>query len=388
MRNHGPLQLTLSRRNWLLLSGAALSACGGGSSTAALPGTGGTGISVQGPISGFGSVIINATTFDDRGAPVLINGVSSLSSDLRIGMVARLAGDLATGSRNGRASGIEVWSIAQGVLTQTSANGFVVAGMPVQTDTSTAFDGIANAAALRSGLCVEVWGLPLSADASSWKACRVALLAAPDALNTLVSSGLAHVAGNQTTLNGLTLVGAAATGLQDLQLLRVEGTPTGSNVLQVARVTPLLASTSGPLSALVEVDGIVTAIASPTRFTLGTSTVDTRSASFSPQSADSTSLVVGGSVEVTGSWQAGVLQATLVEVKDATAGTAIEITGVVDSYVSAAQFTLRGQRCDAGSATLAGGVLGSLRAGMKVQAKGLSSGDETLLLTELYLNVP
>src|SRR5512140_2125262 len=168
--------ISISRRSWLALTASALASCGGGAGLALLPGTGGTGIFAQGAISGFGSVIVNGTKFDDSSAAVQSDGTAATPLDLRLGMVAGVQGQRADTIAVAVASQIEVWSIAQGPVTQVQTGQFAVAGMTIQTSAATVFDGIAAASALAPGQAVTVWGLQAGSDGSHWIATRVAVL--------------------------------------------------------------------------------------------------------------------------------------------------------------------------------------------------------------------
>jgi len=167
MSQQDSLNLRLTRRGWLVLTTSALAACGGGgsgggTSTAGLPGTGGTGIYAQGSISGFGSVIVNGIKFDDLQASVQVDGVTATSADLRLGMVASVQGVRGGVATLGTASSIEAWSIARGLVTQGGVvpgglGQFTLAGMTVQTDSATVFDFLGATTPLSPGLRVAVW---------------------------------------------------------------------------------------------------------------------------------------------------------------------------------------------------------------------------------------
>ncbi|HEY5579811.1 MAG TPA: DUF5666 domain-containing protein, partial [Rhodoferax sp.] len=208
--------LYLTRRHWLALAASAVSGCGGGSAstTAGLPGTGGTGVVYsQGSISGFGSVIVNGIKFDDHAAIVQLDGTTLGSADLRLGMVASVQGERGADPKLGTASHIAVWSIAQGLVTNVAqgvATEFTVAGIKVQADANTVFDGLANASAVAKGQRVAVWGLQAGADDSRrWHATRVEVVAD----TALVSTGLVSPMGSQRGLNDLILMGPAAGNL-------------------------------------------------------------------------------------------------------------------------------------------------------------------------------
>lgn len=384
-KNFNPL---LTRRSWLALATAGLTGCGGGSlSVAGAPGTGGTGqyamVYSQGSITGFGSVIINGIKFDDGLASVQLDGAAAVSADLRLGMVAAVQGQRSASAAAGTASRIDVWSVAQGQVTQLMAGGteFTVAGMTVQTDNATVFDGVSTAAQLSAGSRVVVWGLQASADASRWKATRVALLA--DAA-IVVSTGLVNVSGLLHQLNGLTLTGAAAAALTDGQLVRVQGTLSADGrSVAVALVTPLGAGLVGAQpEGDIEIEGFVTSAPANGRFMLGSIEVDISRAVYSPAGA---SIAQGARVEVYGSWQAGLLKATKVELEDDDSLHAVEIEAPIEQFTSLADFVLRGQRCDASSAILSHGTAADLRVGLKVKVHGAQSGGDILIVTEMDL---
>lgn len=384
-KNLNPL---LTRRSWLGLAVATLTGCGGGSSTTAgAPGTGGTGqyamVYSQGSITGFGSVIINGIKFDDGLASVQLNGAAAVSADLRLGMVAAVQGQRSASAALGTASSIEVWSMGQGQIAQVLTAGgteFTVAGMTVQTDSATVFDGVSTAAQLSVGSRVAVWGLQVSADGRRWKATRVALVSAA----TVVSTGLVSVSGQQRQLNGLVLSGAAADSLTAGQLVRVQGiSSVDGGSLAVERVTRLGASTVGAQpEGDIEIEGFVTSLLSGGGFMLGSIEVETRSAVYSPAGA---SIAQGVRVEVYGRWQAGVLKATKVELENEDGLHAVEIEARIEQFTSLADFVLRGQRCDASSARLSHGTAADLKVGLKVKVKGVKAGGDVLIVTELEL---
>lgn len=384
----------VTRRDVLVLGVALLSGCGGGagsgdSSTAfaSAPGTGGTGISVQGTITGFGSVIINGTTYDDSAASVRMDGASTTSSALRVGMVASVR--CSKSSANvGTASDIEVWSIARGAITQlVGADSFVIAGMTVQTGASTSYEGCANYAGLSAaqlaGVAVTVWGVQASADATQWSASRVLVSTSP-ATNTVISTGRVHVSGAQVTLNGWTLVGSGVSALQDQALVRVQGnTGTPATTLNVVSIKVFDAATLLN-QAEAEVEGVVTAYTSNSNFSVGAVTVNAGAARISPSAA---TVAVGTKVSVSGSLVNGVLIAKEMEVSStppSSAAVALDITGLIDEFDSAREFVVRGQECDARTAIVSGGTLSDLARGKKVRVVGLPQGEETLVLTHLY----
>ncbi len=371
----------LTRRSWLVLTGAALAGCGGGggsSPMAALPGTGGTGSPVfaQGTISGFGSVIINGVRFDDGLASVTVDGVTAVSTDLRLGMVAGIQGSRsAADATQVTASSIEVWSIAQGAVTSADAGEFELAGMTIQTDSNTTFDGLNASSDLRTGSRVAVWGMPAGANSDHWLATRVALLTATTALTT-VSSGVIDASHDGLKLNELTLTGSLSAALVTGQWVRVVGSLSLDRhslaVTDVQQTNPGLAQKSHSDSGTeVEIEGFVTTVVSASRLMLGQTEVDVSNAVYSPPGAV---IAVNDRVEVHGTWAGNVLRVTSLEQKDSKVLNAIEITARIDQFTSLSDFVMRGQRCDAQSATYSHGVAADVRQGVKVKVTGTQSG--------------
>ena len=369
----------LTRRNWLVVAGAAVTGCGGGGGAgglvANLPGTGGTGSPVfsQGTISGFGSVIVNGIKFDDAQASVKVDGVAANSADLRLGMVASVLGARGTDLALGTASSVEVWSIAQGAVKEisTNANEFSVAGVSVQTDDNTTFEGVAGSSALTDGVLITVWGMQAGADSDHWLATRVAVLAATST-TAIVSSGVVKVSHSLATLNGLTLTGSLAAALTDGQLLRVQGSLSAENLLTVAGVQPIGTGSLVQSHGAVEVEGFVTSVASSTRFKMGAIEVDAGAAIYSPAG---TVPALNSRLEVYGDWSGTVLKATQVLMQDQQTLKTVEITANIDQFTSSANFLMRGQRCDASNATFSQGASSNLRQGIKVKVSGLKAGD-------------
>jgi hypothetical protein len=379
MNQHTGADTPITRRTWLALAASALAGCGGGGGgVAQLPGTGGTGVFAQGAIAGFGSVIVNGIKFDDVAAVVQIDGVAANSIDLRLGMVASVQGQRSADTTLGSASRIEVWSIAQGPVTQVQAGQFVVAGMAIQTNSATLYEGISSASALAPGQPVTVWGLQAGADGSRWVATRVTVL--PNAVPKVVSTGLVTVTGAQRSLNGLTVSGSLAASMTAGQLVRVLGVLSGAN-LQVEEYKVLgLPSDTLPQQD-VEMEGVVTQVLSTTRFMLGNVEVDSSAVSTSA----TTPVTAGLRIEVQGTVQGQLLKATALVFESELKLDGAEIEGLIEQFTSLASFVVRGQRCDATGAAVSKGKAGDLKVGIKVKVDGTKAGD-VLLVTSLEID--
>lgn len=364
------LSPTIPRRSLLALALIGLTGCGGGAGgggfLAGSPGTVGSGLFAQGSITGFGSVIVNAIRFDDTAAAVQIDGQPALSADLRLGMVVNVQGQRGADATLGVASQIEVWSIAQGVVSQVQTGQFVVAGMQVQTDASTVFDGISSAALLANGMRVAVWGLQSGADGSRWMATRVALVSA----ETLVSTGIVVAAG---MLNGIAMTGPKAVNLVVGQLVRAQCVWTSSGSWQVDSVKSLGLQSGGVShDGDVEMEGLVTALLSGSHFMLGNVEVDASSASVVSALA---SLTVGQRIQVEGTWAGTVLKASKMELEAERTLDEADIEARIEQFTSLSNFVVRGQRCDASAATIRKGTVSGLKVGVKVKLTGTKAGD-------------
>ena len=383
MKQRKNLSATLSRRSWLVLASSALSGCGGGGGVSSLlasaPGTGGTGI-YQGSISGFGSVIVNGVTYDNSQAVMRLNDVVVSQDKLRLGMVATVKGDRVAGATLGTASQIEVWSIAQGVVTEASSDHFEVAGMSILTSSATWFYGSSTGTSVSKGNYVSVWGLQSDKEGHSWTAsCVVVSAVATDA----VSSGTVKVDNRQRTLNGLLLTGAVADGLTEGALVRVQGTWSSESSLKVVSTKVIDSGVVALPQADVEIEGLVTTVPTASGFMLGSITVEATPGIYSPAGAVITQ---GARVEVYGSWVGGVLKATKVELEDPFVSTVIEIKAMFQEFTSLGNFVLQGQRCDASGVTLSQSTTAALpKSGAVFKVKGIKIGD-LLKITEMALD--
>jgi hypothetical protein len=92
------------------------------------------GITIAGPITGFGSVIVNGVRFSTTGATILVNGVAATEADLAIGQVVRVEGTVDAGGTTGTAQSVTFEDNVTGPIESIDlASGRLVAGQPVQT---------------------------------------------------------------------------------------------------------------------------------------------------------------------------------------------------------------------------------------------------------------
>ncbi len=155
------------------LLASALSACGGGGGGDSTvtppppppPPTGGiirTGIAA-GPISTFGSVVVNGVRYDTSSATFTINGSPGTESDLRVGDVVVISGTLDEDGTTGTADEVTFEDAVTGPVDSVDLPGssLVVLGQTVRVSPDTSFDDSFSPASLDGvtvGQIVEVSG--------------------------------------------------------------------------------------------------------------------------------------------------------------------------------------------------------------------------------------
>ena len=134
-----------------LLLPVVLASCGG-LGTVAGGGVGGTGV---GPVTGFGSVIVNGVRYDDSGIDNtnFFDDHGRTKADLKAGMMVAISGSI--NGTNGTADNIAILRHVDGPMDDNgvdlTTNRLKVMGQDVVVDASTTFDnGVANLAALRT----------------------------------------------------------------------------------------------------------------------------------------------------------------------------------------------------------------------------------------------
>jgi hypothetical protein len=115
---------------------------------------------VVGPITGFGSVVVNGTAFDTADATVSLDDQPGTASDLQIGMIVSLGGTIDSTSGAATASQVSFVDDAEGPISSIdrAAGSFVVLGRNVFVNELTVFSN-ASFENLQLGHVVEVSGL-------------------------------------------------------------------------------------------------------------------------------------------------------------------------------------------------------------------------------------
>lgn len=124
-----------------LLLGLATAGCGGVSHGG---GIGGTGL-VVGVVAGFGSVIVDGIEFDTSQATITVNGEAATQSELGLGMVVTIEGQIDEANLSGIADSVAFDSLIEGPVDGVFPNSGAadVLGDTVLIDDATVLDGVA-----------------------------------------------------------------------------------------------------------------------------------------------------------------------------------------------------------------------------------------------------
>lgn len=335
-------------------------------------------VTVSGPITGFGSVIVNGLKFDDTLADVLRDAITISNSNLRLGMTIEVTGTRNADGITGSASTIKVFSEMKGPVqsVQAGAGSLSVLGVKVTVDSSTVFEGAGDLSAVKAGDAVEVYGLrnPSTGDVLATRVevepvtansgpVTISLSGSISALNTAART---FVLNGQTVQYGSAMVtGSLASGVK----VQVTGSVPSGGGNVTATTVAVQATSSLTEGQTMEFSGIVTDFVSRTQFRINALPIDAGSNSLA--ASEILKLQNGTRCEVKGRVRNGVIVASELECKSSSAtATVYEVSGTITAFVSASNFTLRNQTIDASQASFSGGALANLALGKKVTVKG------------------
>jgi hypothetical protein len=363
----------------------ALTACGGGVET----GGTGAGAYVQGPISGFGSIIVSGVRFDDGCTPCIVDADNApfARANLRLGMLVEVeSGPISDDGSGGRVATATRVRLASELLGPVGivdlANARIgVLGQVVRLTPATVVDGVPGGAeALASDDIVEVYGFfdPIGA----YVATRIDRRAGVPANNYRIRGAVRNLDVQARTLR---------IGLQVFDLTTT-GVPAGLTDGQFVRLSLLPNQVAGRWSALsvavegrsagdrdeAEVEGLISAFTSASQFSVNGVRVDASNATFID---DSRGLAAGVRVKVRGRSQAGVLLAASVDIRsdDDAFSEGVDIRDVIGTVNTATQtFTLRGVTVFYGlvpADRFDHGTVDDLAAGRRVRVRGVLATD-------------
>jgi cytoskeletal protein CcmA (bactofilin family) len=267
-----------------------------------------------GPISGFGSIIINGTRYDDSTAKITLDDDSvSRSADLRLGMMVQVESERSADDSSVRATSIAARSYLQGPITSiaTGVNRLTVLGVTVTVTPSTVFDNVANLSALAVNDKVEIHGIPDAA---------VGLIATRIEKSGNSEARLIGTVQNASattfTLGGITVQYEANNliGLSNVTngtVVRVKGNARNATTVVATAIRSVNLTAPALNGQRTEVEGIITSFTDATHFS-----VNGRAVIVGTGAVVQGTPAIGARVEVTGTFNGTALAATKVEVKN------------------------------------------------------------------------
>ena len=368
----------------------AVGGCGGGggggdSSSSTTSGTVTPTSSVySGSVSGFGSVIVNgvrfstvgATTVDDDGAEVRLE-------DLRIGMRVTVSGSADDSTGRGTATQLTLSHGTTGAITSIdkAADTLVLLGQTVTTDASTIYEGVTEFDSLEPGVVIEVYGV-LQSD-NTVLATLIETKSAPTGLRLVGRMSALDTTAKTFLVGGITVnyTSAAVTGnLGNGKRVKIKAASDGlvGSVLTATSVKVNEGAANGeivPPNTYLKLEGVVETLPDST----GLLTVSGTPVNVSSATGKAIITTVGQLIEVKGTWDGSVLQATKVEAEDE-GDDRNELYGAVSevqpSSGTPTSVVVHGVTVDVSSAVFTNGkTAANLVVGSYVEIKGYVVGD-------------
>jgi hypothetical protein len=365
---------------------ALLAGCGGG------VGSGGTGTYAAGPITGFGSIIVNGVRFDESAATVLDDDDASRTrGELRLGMtVAVDGGDVRSDAagRTATATRVRFGSEIVGPVTavDAAAGTLVVLGQTVAVAVDTVLDDRLSGGIVRLafGQGIEVYAL-YDAASGRYKATRIEPRSALTQWTLRGPVAALDSVGKTLRIGGAEFGYAAAAGVPpDLAVgrivrLRLQAGVDASGRFTVTSFGTGLRTPEDRDGA--ELEGLITAITSTASFQVNGLPVDASAASF----PDGTSGIrLGARVDAKGRLRNGVLVASTVEIEsdERIDDRGFEFKGqIAEVNLVAKTIVVRGQTISwaRSDLVLEGGTLANLVVGRSVEVKARLAADRSTL---------
>lgn len=331
-------------------------ACGGGGGSSApgvntnpppVAGIGRTGIA-QGPISTFGSVVVNGVRYDTSSANFTVNGLAGSQDDLRVGQVITVSGTIDDNGVDGSADDVNFDDNVKGPIQSidVATSQIVVLGQTVLINPETSFDDSISPASIE-GLnvddIVEVSGL---VDASGRiTATRIELKPVGTELEVLgtvsaldSTNSLFNISNLVVDYSGATLDNFAGGQINEGDFVEAKGTTLNGSGQLVATQVELKGGLPGIEDGVhIEIQGFITRFASTQDFDV-TGVAVTTTANTIYEGGDAADLGPNIKVEVEGDVNsAGILVATKVDIRRAKA---VRATANVDSVDAGADSLL------------------------------------------------
>jgi Domain of unknown function (DUF5666) len=416
---------SLMRFVYVLLAVLLLS-CGSGSEL----GSGGTGggltpttpttqaATVTGPITGFGSVIINGVKFDDSATSIVDRRGSAVArSVLKLGMVVTVNGQIQSDNVTGVANAIVLKSELQGPISSIdkATNQLVVLGVDVMVNANTLYENATSFAELAANDLVEIYGIrnPQTQLITATRIERkplaglggyfVGRVGSNDSVNKTFTL---NTSSTPVTVSyaSAQLLPATAT-LSPNAFVFIESTNFTARPIVATRID-VIADFLAPTTGRLEIDSIVSNYTSAASFKLDGFTIDASSAIFAR--GDPTQITNGVRVEAKGQVVNSVLKADVIKVylpgasgggQGSSSGSSsstttsssttsssttssssssgglgdyivqFELEGPITAYASVSDFVVQGVKIDATNASFTKGSAADLKLNAKVRVK-------------------
>lgn len=315
-----------------------LTASCGGIDVAGIQGSGGTApAAAVGPITGFGSIFVNAVEYTTSNAQILIDHQAGTEAQLRAGQVVTVKGSVNADGVTGTATEVSFDGEVQGPVTQIdpAGNTLVVLGQSVQITGSTLFDETlkpADLSSLQTGSFIEVSGF---ADAAGQiVASRVDLKPAGSNLQVKGTVGSLNTTAQTFRINTLTVdysKSAATPALANGTAVEVQGAVLASSGALTATHIELLKAIDTKINEHLDIDGVINSFTSNMNFAVqGQSVITDANTQFVLHGL---TLGINVEVDVQGAVNAaGTLVARKVEAKPKSLSL---VRGLVDSVTAA-----------------------------------------------------
>ena len=320
------------------------------------PPTGGiirTGVAVgAGPITGFGSIIVNGITYDTSGAIFTRDDNPSSQDEFKVGETVIVKGTIDDDNTNAVAETVELDELVKGPVSSVVGNQITAMGQTITTGDTTSLDDSCNASLadlspLLNAFAIEVYGSTDGTDVIT--ATRIECKTEADfvddefEVNGIVDT---HDAGNMIlTINDLEVNYGSAMSIDNFpggqisvgDPVEVEGPPANFNeatvVLTASKVEYKGGALDGNEGDHYEVEGFISDFVSETQFNLRVGSlviaVTTTPGTTVYEGGSATDLGNNVKVEVEGDLNSSnEVQATKIEIKTSTN---VRVVGLVDA---------------------------------------------------------
>ncbi len=374
----------------ITVAATGLAACGGAGQSDSITATDTKGTAL-GTVSGFGSIIVDGTRYNDEQATITTENAAGVTTEASLDDVA-LGMQVEVSATGDNANEVVIHTTVIGPIESLSSNGFIAAGQQIQVDGDTYFVGASGVSDLSVGDMVGVHGVRDSNDVIQADRVR---LRAPDADRLIRIVGV--IRDLDATAQTFRLGQLTVDYSNDPRIIPQDATlANGRAVVVFSDALP----TAGTLQASglrllrsTLIDGRRIRVAGLIRdldpdalaFRLHWATIDASQAEF--VNGRATDLANGRRARVLGTVRIGEDGVRMIEAQKVwTLGDQddpVAISGAIRDFAGAASFTGRGVAIDASgqAVTFLNGSAENLADGVLVRIKGTPSGDKVVAET-------